>query len=55
MTTHGRSGLSRLVLGSMADRLVRAGVPMLLIPPLALPGEQGEQQTEPSTAPTGGR
>jgi nucleotide-binding universal stress UspA family protein len=33
MTTHGRGGLRRLVLGSTADRLVRAGVPSLLIRP----------------------
>ena len=32
MTTHGRTGLSRLVLGSIADRMVRGGsVPVLLI------------------------
>jgi nucleotide-binding universal stress UspA family protein len=33
MTTHGRGGLRRLVLGSVADRLVRAGVPALLARP----------------------
>ena len=33
MTTHGRGGLSRLWLGSVADRLVRqADVPVLLLP-----------------------
>lgn len=31
MTTHGRGGLKRLVLGSTADRLVRAGLPVLLL------------------------
>jgi nucleotide-binding universal stress UspA family protein len=31
MTTHGAGGLRRLVLGSTADRLVRAGAPALLI------------------------
>lgn len=31
MSTHGRGGLRRLVLGSTADRLVRAGVPTLLV------------------------
>jgi len=39
MTTHGRGGLQRLVLGSTADRLVRAGLPVLLLrdtlPPIA--------------------
>ncbi|MDP8921496.1 MAG: universal stress protein [Chloroflexota bacterium] len=33
MTTHGRGGLRRLVLGSVADRVVRAGVPALLSRP----------------------
>lgn len=33
MSTHGRGGLQRLVLGSTADRLVRAGLPCLLVPP----------------------
>ena len=33
--THGRSGLNRLVLGSVADRVVRySGSPVLVIPPL---------------------
>jgi nucleotide-binding universal stress UspA family protein len=32
MTTHGRSGVARCVLGSVADRLVRhAGVPVLVV------------------------
>ena len=31
MTTHGRGGFKRLVLGSTADQLVRAGIPVLLI------------------------
>ncbi len=33
MSTHGRGGLERLVLGSTADRLVRAGLPCLLVRP----------------------
>ncbi len=37
MSTHGRGGLTRLVLGSNADRLVRAGVPTLLVRSLAVP------------------
>jgi len=32
MTTHGRGGLRRLVVGSTADRLVRSGLPVLLTP-----------------------
>lgn len=31
LTTHGRGGLKRLALGSVADRIVRAGAPTLLI------------------------
>lgn len=34
MTTRGRGGIRRMVLGSIADRLVRAGIPSLLVPPL---------------------
>ncbi len=33
LSTHGRGGLQRLVLGSTADRLVRAGLPCLLVRP----------------------
>ncbi|MGH2586389.1 MAG: universal stress protein [Dehalococcoidia bacterium] len=33
MTTHGRGGLRRLVLGSVADHIVRAGVPAVLVRP----------------------
>lgn len=33
MTTHGRGGIKRLLIGSTADRLVRLGAPVLLIPP----------------------
>ena len=33
MGTHGRTGLSRAVIGSVADRVVRnAGVPVVLVP-----------------------
>ncbi|MGD9889734.1 MAG: universal stress protein [Dehalococcoidia bacterium] len=33
MTTHGRHGFRRMVLGSVADRMVRGGVPVLLVRP----------------------
>jgi nucleotide-binding universal stress UspA family protein len=37
MTTHGRSGLARLVLGSVAAGTLRqTGVPLLLVRPLAM-------------------
>lgn len=35
MSTHGRGGMRRFVLGSIADRLVRCGVPVLLLRPAA--------------------
>lgn len=38
MSTHGYGGFRRLTLGSVADRLVRSGVPALLVrPPMAVP------------------
>ncbi len=33
MATQGRGGIPRAVLGGMADRLVRCGAPVLLVPP----------------------
>jgi nucleotide-binding universal stress UspA family protein len=43
MTTHGRGGLSRLWLGSVADTLVRrAGVPVLLVRGEEAPGGDAE-------------
>jgi nucleotide-binding universal stress UspA family protein len=42
MSTHGRSGLSRLVMGSVAEEVVRnAGVPVLLV---RAPGKPPELQ-----------
>lgn len=35
MATHGRGGMKRILLGSTAERLIRAGVPALLIRPAA--------------------
>jgi nucleotide-binding universal stress UspA family protein len=41
MSTHGRSGLARALLGSVADRVVRSSqVPVLVFPPSALPEER---------------
>jgi nucleotide-binding universal stress UspA family protein len=39
MSTHGRSGVARFVVGSKADNLVRSGAPVLLIPPREVFGE----------------
>ncbi len=36
MSTHGRSGLGRLVLGSTTDQIVRSGMPVLVVPPAAV-------------------
>jgi hypothetical protein len=38
MTTHGRGGVRRFLLGSIADRLVRCGASVLLVPPNAETG-----------------
>jgi nucleotide-binding universal stress UspA family protein len=48
MSTHGWGGLRRLVLGSTADRMVRAGIPTLLVratgkPPAATEASQTEE------------
>ena len=44
MSTHGRSGLRRAILGSVAERLVRAGLPALLIHPIAKAAETSDTQ-----------
>jgi nucleotide-binding universal stress UspA family protein len=46
MTTHGRGGLGRLLLGSTADRMVRAGVPTLLVRPSVSGENHAEGPTE---------
>jgi hypothetical protein len=44
MATHGRSGWSRLALGSVADKVMRAAsVPLLLHRPPAGPDGEGAQ------------
>jgi len=43
MGTHGRTGLSRLVLGSVAEAVLRrATVPVLVVPQAALPGREAQ-------------
>jgi nucleotide-binding universal stress UspA family protein len=49
MTSHGRGGLRRLVLGSVADRLIREGPPVCVVHP-AEP-EAGPAATTAGTAP----
>jgi nucleotide-binding universal stress UspA family protein len=48
MSTHGRSGLPRFVLGSTADRMVRSGVPTVLVHPTAA---HREPAAEPGAEP----
>lgn len=49
MTTRGRGGVRRLILGSTADRLVRSGAATLLIPPPAVaPGRARAGDAKPS-------
>jgi nucleotide-binding universal stress UspA family protein len=52
MTTHGRTGLGRLFLGSVAARLLdRAPVPLLVIPPLLVARADAPEIAQ-ETAPT---
>ena len=49
LATHGRGGISRLLLGSVADKLVRgAEVPVLVVPAREQSGNQAAEVTEPS-------
>jgi nucleotide-binding universal stress UspA family protein len=48
LSTHGAGGIRRLVMGSTADRLVRAGVPALLVRPAVPQAESGVPAIEPS-------
>jgi nucleotide-binding universal stress UspA family protein len=49
MSTHGSGGLTRLVVGSNADRLVRSGVPTLLIHPFMVSNEEQRTRIGAST------
>ncbi|HEU5315068.1 MAG TPA: universal stress protein [Chloroflexota bacterium] len=54
MATHGRTGLARLVLGSVATATLRhANVPLLLVRPEALRTPGGGHQEEHAEAPAG--
>ncbi|HTJ82705.1 MAG TPA: universal stress protein [Polyangiaceae bacterium] len=54
MGTHGRKGISRLVLGSVAEKLVRLSpIPVLTVPSephVAQPARRGAPSTEPSAS-----
>jgi nucleotide-binding universal stress UspA family protein len=53
MSTHGRSGLSRLVSGSVADEVVReAGIPVLLVKPLHMDSHAMDAVASSSVAET---
>jgi nucleotide-binding universal stress UspA family protein len=44
MSTHGRSGISRLVLGSVADKIIRRStVPVLLVTPAEIKAEEARK------------
>ena len=47
MSTHGRGGLRRFLVGSTADRVVRSGVPTLLVRAGIGAGSQAEATAEP--------
>lgn len=48
MTTHGRSGVSRWLMGSVAERVMRhSAVPVLVVPP---PGSRTGKEKDPPTA-----
>jgi len=53
MCTHGRGGLTRFVIGSKADALVRSGVPTLLVHPIVLAQERAEAGRVPVAQPSG--
>ena len=54
MSTHGHSGLGRLVSGSVADEVVReAGIPVLLVKPLRQASESADAVASPSATETG--
>jgi nucleotide-binding universal stress UspA family protein len=40
MTTHGRSGVTRFVLGSVADKLLHTAAPLLVVRPSGVDGEE---------------
>lgn len=52
MTTHGRSGLRRVLLGSVADELIRSStLPVILVRPEEGPSTEGEWSTEGEPPP----
>ncbi len=55
VTSHGRTGLSRVILGSVADALIhRLHCPIVIVPALAPEGAEASEQTrqgDSTTAP----
>lgn len=51
MSTHGRSGLARLALGSTADRLLQSRAPVLLIRPSEQHVRQAEEEEQAAARP----
>ena len=55
MSTHGRSGIGRLVLGSVAEKVLRAtAVPILLLRPGAAPLDTSFEDAPAATEVTHG-
>lgn len=55
MGTHGRSGLQRVLLGSVAEKVLRASsVPVLMVPPAADTADIGVERYENVLLPTDG-
>ena len=53
MTTHGRSGISRWMLGSVTEKVLRAAtVPILAVRPFASPSARGQADWEPEELQT---
>lgn len=47
MSTHGRGGLRRFALGSITERVVRAGLPTVVVRPVEVEAETETQMAEP--------
>ncbi len=47
MSTHGRGGLRRFVLGSMTERVIHAGLPTLIVPPAEVPAPPERREAAP--------
>ena len=51
MSSHGRGGVRRMVLGSVADRIVRHGLPTCIVPAATLQPANDQEESEVATPP----